>query len=262
MRASIQSALAAHAPVDAPATWVLSNHDVTRPVTRYGRADTRFAFETKREGTPTDLARGMRRARAAALLAMALPGSMYVYQGEELGLPEAESIPPDRRQDPMWHRSGGVDPGRDGCRVPIPWSGSKSPYGFSPNEEAILWLDQPGDWAPLSVEAESHDPASMLSLYRTGLSIRREAPWGVNSLLHWLDYGDEVIAFARGGGFVCIVNFGSEAVELPSGVDILVASAELIDHAVPQDTTVWLVQSGNEGSSEAEPVSPLEAETT
>src|SRR5258708_21713538 len=101
MRASFGSALAAHAPVDAPATWVLSNHDVTRTVTRYGRADSSFAFESKREGTPTDLERGTRRARAAALLAMALPRSMYVYQGEELGLPEVEGLPHNRRHDPM-----------------------------------------------------------------------------------------------------------------------------------------------------------------
>src|SRR5579862_3709008 len=183
-RTSIESALAAHVPVDAPATWVLSNHDVTRPVTRYGRADTRFAFEAKREGTPTDLARGARRARAAALLAMALPGSMYIYQGEELGLPEVENIPSDRRQDPMWHRSGGVDPGRDGCRVPIPWSGTTQPFGFSPDPGARLWLDQPGDWAPLSVEAQTEAPDSMLSLYRAGLRIRREAPWGAGSEPH------------------------------------------------------------------------------
>src|SRR6202020_3204399 len=102
MRASIESALAAHAPVDAPATWVLSNHDVARPVTRYGRADTRFAFETKREGTPTDLVRGERRARAAALLAMALPGSMYIYQGGEPGLPALENMPTDRPRATMW----------------------------------------------------------------------------------------------------------------------------------------------------------------
>jgi alpha-glucosidase len=244
-RASIESALAAHAPVDAPATWVLSNHDVTRPVTRYGRADTRFAFETKRAGTPTDLLRGTRRARAAALLAMALPGSMYVYQGEELGLPEAENIPSDRRQDPMWHRSGGVDPGRDGCRVPIPWSGAKPPYGFSPNEEVRLWLDQPGDWAPLSVEAQTDDPASMLSLYRAGLRVRREAPWGVGSEPRWLEYGDDVIAFARGDRFLCIVNFGPEPVELPAGADVLLGSAALVGNALPQDTTVWLGQAAN-----------------
>ena len=155
MRASITSALEAHAPVDAPATWVLSNHDVTRPVTRYGRADSSFAFESKRAGTPADLALGTRRARAAALLAMALPGSMYVYQGEELGLPEVEDIPLERRQDPMGLRSGGVDPGRDGCRVPLPWAGEHPPYGFSAEGADRPWLDQPGDWAQLTVEAQS-----------------------------------------------------------------------------------------------------------
>jgi len=245
LRASIQSAIAAHAPVDAPATWVLSNHDVTRPVTRYGRADTRFAFENKREGTPTDLVRGTRRARAAALLAMALPGSMYIYQGEELGLPEAENIPADRRQDPMWHRSGGLDPGRDGCRVPIPWSGSKPPYGFSPNEEMRLWLDQPDNWAPLSVDAQTDDPASMLNLYRTGLRIRRDAPWGEDPELRWLDYGDDVIAFARGDRFLCIVNFGLPLVELPAPAEVLVASTELVDAALPQDTAVWMVRAAD-----------------
>jgi alpha-glucosidase len=245
MRASIESALAAHAPVDAPATWVLSNHDVTRPVTRYGRADTRFAFETKRAGTPTDLVRGARRARAAALLAMALPGSMYIYQGEELGLPEVETIPADRRQDPMWRRSGGVDPGRDGCRVPIPWAGAKPPYGFSPNDGARLWLDQPGDWAPLSVEAQTDDSASMLNLYRAGLCLRRDAPWGVGSELLWLEYGDAVIAFARGDRFLCIVNFGPEPVELPVGADVLLGSAALVGDALPQDTAVWLGQAAN-----------------
>src|SRR4029453_18541342 len=100
LRSTIDATLAAYAEVGAPATWVLSNHDVTRPATRYGRADTSFAFETKRSGTPTDLALGRRRARAAALLAMALPGSVYVYQGEELGLPEVEDIEPPHRQGP------------------------------------------------------------------------------------------------------------------------------------------------------------------
>ena len=252
MRASIESALSAHAPVDAPATWVLSNHDVTRPVTRYGRADTSFAFETKREGTPTDLDRGRRRARAAALLAKALPGSKYIYQGEELGLPEVEDIPPDRRQDPMWRRSGGRDPGRDGCRVPLPWNGDKPPYGFSPNEQAQLWLEQPTDWAQLSVAVQRADPASMLSLYQTGLRLRRAAPWGSGGL-RWLPCGEQVIAFARGDGFACIVNFGGEPVELPEDAAPLVASGELSDSLLPQDTTVWLRLQNNRATFDPEP---------
>jgi alpha-glucosidase len=240
MRASIDSALAAHAPVDAPPTWVLSNHDVTRPVTRYGRDDSSFAFESKRAGTPTDLERGTRRARAAALLAMALPGSLYVYQGEELGLPEVEDIPSERKQDPMWHRSGGVDPGRDGCRIPIPWSGERPPYGFSADGAAPPWLDQPDDWARLTVAAESLDAGSMLSLYRTGLRLRRSEPWGAGAFA-WLPSGDEVLAFKRGEDFACLVNFGPEPVALPPGAEILIASHELRGGAVPQDTTVWLL---------------------
>jgi alpha-glucosidase len=242
MRASIVSALAAHALVDAPATWVLSNHDVTRPVTRYGRADTSFSFESKREGTPTDLELGTRRARAAALLAMALPGSMYIYQGEELGLPEVEDIPPDRRQDPMWLRSGGVDPGRDGCRIPIPWAGDQPPYGFSGEPSGPPWLDPPGDWAPLTVAAQSGVEASMLSLYRAGLRLRRTTPELGDGSLQWLPSADGVLAFARGERFVCIVNFGREPVELPAGADVLIASNELEGGALPHDTTVWLSQ--------------------
>ena len=246
MRGSIDAALAAHAPVDAPATWVLSNHDVTRPVTRYGRADSSFAFESKRAGTPTDLARGTRRARAAALLAMALPGSLYVYQGEELGLPEVEDIPSDRKQDPMWHRSGGLDPGRDGCRIPIPWSGDRPPYGFSENGAARPWLDQPEDWAPLTVEAESKDASSMLSLYRAGLRLRKQAPWGTGAFA-WLPSGDDVVAFARGDRFACLVNFGPTPVALPDGAEVLISSNDLEGGAVSQDTTVWLLNPLGQG---------------
>jgi alpha-glucosidase len=240
LRASIDSALAAHAPVDAPTTWVLSNHDVTRPVTRYGRDDSSFSFEAKRDGVPpTDLRRGTRRARAAALLAMALPGSLYVYQGEELGLPEVEDIPNERRRDPMWHRSNGADPGRDGCRIPIPWNGEAPPYGFSPNG-AQTWLEQPANWGRLTVAAEARDAYSMLSLYREGLRLRREAPWDDASTITWLPSNDAVLAFARGERFVCLVNFGPEPVQLPPGHDVLISSNDLEGGAVAQDTTVWL----------------------
>jgi alpha-glucosidase len=241
IRASIDASLAVHEPVGAPATWVLSNHDVTRPVTRYGRADSSFAFATKRPGVPTDLERGTRRARAAALLTMALPGAMYVYQGEELGLPEVEDIPPERRRDPMWLRSDGNDPGRDGCRVPIPWSGVQPPYGFSPDGAERPWLDQPDDWAPLTVAAQADDSASMLALYRNGLRIRRARPWGAGPF-RWLDVGGESLAFARGDEFACLVNFGPDPVAVPAGASILIASNELEGGALMQDTTVWLYQ--------------------
>ncbi|WP_395246024.1 glycoside hydrolase family 13 protein [Agromyces sp. MMS24-K17] len=249
LRASIDLMLAAHAPVGAPSTWVLSNHDVTRPVTRYGRADdTGFAFARKRFGTPTDLALGTRRARAAALLTAALPGSLYLYQGDELGLPEVE-LPREVLEDPMHFRSGGVDPGRDGCRVPLPWRGTAAPYGFSPDGAGrdggpvAPWLPQPAAWAALSVQAQEADPASMLWLYRQALRIRkREAALG-DGALEWLDTAGDVLAFRRGSGLdevVCVVNLGTEPADLPDHHHIVLASAPLEGGRLPTDSAAWL----------------------
>jgi alpha-glucosidase len=241
LRESVDSMLAAHAPVGAPSTWVLSNHDVTRPVTRYGREDTSFAFATKRFDTPTDLALGTRRARAAALLSAALPGSLYVYQGDELGLPEAEDLPRELRQDPMYFRSDGVDPGRDGCRVPLPWSGTEPPYGFEPaGAGARPWLPQPEGWGALTVEAQAGDSASMLSLYRTALSIRRSHPALGDGELTWIESAPEVLAFSRGLGFVSVTNLSDRAVELPPHVRLLLASSTLENGLLPPDSTAWL----------------------
>ncbi|GAA1258045.1 glycoside hydrolase family 13 protein [Kitasatospora nipponensis] len=236
LRASIDATLAAHAPVGAPATWVLCNHDVTRTVTRYGRQDTRFDFTAKAFGTPTDLALGTRRARAAALLSLALPGAVYLYQGEELGLPEVEDLPLERLQDPMHLRSGGTDPGRDGCRVPLPWSGQQPPFGFAPPGVAP-WLPQPRSWAALTVEAQRGDPGSMLELYRGALRLRRSA---VHGGFGWLPSAPQVLAFRRAGGFRCLVNFSTEPLDLPSDVELLLASGPLDDGRLPGDTAVWL----------------------
>ncbi|WP_399128176.1 glycoside hydrolase family 13 protein [Actinacidiphila sp. ITFR-21] len=241
LRTSINTTLAAHEPVNAPATWVLCNHDVTRTVTRYGRADTRFDFATKAFGIPTDLELGTRRARAAALLTLALPGSVYVYQGEELALPEVEDIPTEKLQDPMYLRSGGTDPGRDGCRVPIPWSGASSPFGFSPDGSAEPWLPQPADWAARTAEIQSADPASMLSLYRAALRLRRAEPGLGDGPLGWLESAPEVLAFRRGENFVCLLNLGTEPAELPDHEELLLTSGPLAeDGRVPADTAVWL----------------------
>lgn len=241
LRASIESTLRTHAEVGAPATWVLSNHDVTRPVTRYGRADTSFAFEAKRSGVPTDRALGLRRARAAALLAMALPGSVYVYQGEELGLPEVEDIEPHLIQDPMHFRSGGIDPGRDGARVPLPWSGDAPPYDFSPpGTTGAPALPQPADWAALTVEAQAADPGSTLALYRAALALRRAEDGLGDGPLAWLPSPPEVLAFARGDRFACVVNLGAGPVDLPRHERVLLASTPPAGGRLGPDSAAWL----------------------
>ncbi|GLY33907.1 glycoside hydrolase family 13 protein [Kineosporia sp. NBRC 101731] len=241
LRASIETTLAAHEPVNAPATWVLSNHDVTRPVTRYGRSDSSFAFAAKRFGTPSDVDLGRRRARAAALLVAALPGSLYIYQGDELGLPEVEDIPLDNLQDPMHFRSGGVDPGRDGCRVPLPWTKAETGAGFGPDDaHAQPWLPQPATWPGLSVEAQQHDPQSMLTLYRETLRLRRSETDLRTDTIDWLPASSGVIAFRRGTRFACVVNLGAEATSLPEQARVLLVSGPLDGDQVPPDTAVWI----------------------
>lgn len=240
LRDVIDTTLAEHAPVGAPATWVLANHDVTRTVTRFGRADTGFDFAAKAHGIPTDEVLGRRRARAAALLSLALPGAVYLYQGEELGLPEVEDIPEERIQDPMYFRSGRNSPGRDGCRVPMPWSGDAPPYGFSP-AGVEPWLPQPADWARFTVEAESEEPGSMLRLYTEALHIRRREPDLGDGPMRWLPgYGEDVLAFVRGDGLACLVNLGGTPVGLPGG-ELLLASGPLdAERRLGTDTAVWL----------------------
>ncbi|MEV0348306.1 glycoside hydrolase family 13 protein [Nonomuraea sp. NPDC050680] len=236
LRRVIDLTLTTHAPVGAPPTWVLSNHDVTRPVTRYGRADTTFAHGGRLHGVPSDPELGYRRARAAALLAMALPGSVYVYQGEELGLPEVEDLPDEQRQDPMYHRSGGTNRGRDGCRVPLPWAGDEPPFGFGFGG-ARTWLPQPDSWRKVTAEAQSADLGSMLNLYRTALAHRRDLLG--DGTLKWLTMGPDVLAFTRESGLTCVSNLGTAPVPLPPG-RVLLTSGPLEDGALPSDTTVWL----------------------
>ncbi len=244
LRQVIEETIAAHLPVGAPATWVLSNHDVTRHVTRYGRADTSFAFATRNFDTPLDLELGTRRARAAALLSLSLPGSAYIYQGEELGLWEVEDIPDEKKQDQMFLRTNGKDPGRDGCRVPLPWSGRQAPFGFSAEGANEPWLpQQPESWSRMSVQAQTGDRDSMLELYREALRVRRAEP-GLRSdreHLRWLDSAPEVLAFRRGEDFASVLNFGAEPAPLPPHSAVLLQSGPLTeDGLLPADTAAWL----------------------
>ncbi|MEV4438957.1 glycoside hydrolase family 13 protein [Streptomyces sp. NPDC049577] len=222
MREVIEESLAATRSVGAPTTWVLSNHDVVRHTTRYGGGE-----------------QGLRRARAAALLMLALPGSAYVYQGEELGLPEVVDLPDEVRQDPAFFRGDGQDGTRDGCRVPLPWSGAEAPYGFGPGGS---WLPQPAEWAGLSVEAQSGDPRSTLELYRSALAVRRELPGLGDGEMRWLDAPDGVLAFSR-PGFVCTLNTLGDEVELSVPGRPVLASTALEFRGgtvvLPSESCVW-----------------------
>jgi alpha-glucosidase len=229
--------------VGAPATWVLSNHDVMRHVSRYGRRTVKrwLADERYEPEGPLDIELGVRRARAAALLMLALPGGAYVYQGEELGLPEVEDLPESVLQDPIWERSGHTDRGRDGCRVPIPWSGQSAPFGFSPEGAlAAPWLPQPADWGERSVAAQTGDETSMLELYRRALRMRREHPALGDGTLVWLDAPAGVLALRREPGFVCVVNLSSEAYRLPEHTSVLLASGSVEGGLLAPDHAVWL----------------------
>ncbi len=248
LRSVIDSTIANHAAVGAPATWVLGNHDVMRPVSRYAREQVGLVHGARNlihfEGIPADVDLGRRRARAAALLMFGLPGSSYVYEGEELGLPEAEDIPADQLQDPVWTMSGHTDKGRDGCRVPLPWTSEGYDYGFSPEGGQAPWLPQPAEWAELAADAQAGVPGSTLTLYRDALALRRQLPELGDGTLTWLDAPAQVLAYSRPGGgggaeFQSWTNFGSEPVALPAG-EVLISSGELVDGQLPADTTVWL----------------------
>lgn len=215
------------------APWVLGNHDVVRPVTRWGRDA----------------------ARAAALLQFALPGSAYIYQGEELGLPEVTGIPDDARQDPAFLVTGGKVAGRDGCRVPLPWERGGDSHGFSRTHPGFTpeppWLPQPPGWGACSAEAQQGDPASFLTLYQAALRLRREHPALRAGESRWLDSPEGVLAFARDPGFAFAVNLSDLPVPIaalvPEGArpEVLLASCPLPADGggralLPRDTAVWL----------------------
>ncbi|MEW2385129.1 glycoside hydrolase family 13 protein [Micromonospora sp. NPDC047707] len=227
-RKVVDTALAESTIVGAPTTWVLSNHDKQRHVTRYG-----------------DGPEGLRRARAATLLMLALPGCAYVYQGEELGLPEVLDLPDELRQDPAFLRTG---ESRDGCRVPIPWSGELAPYGFGPEGCELSWLPAPATWRELSVAAQAGVPGSTLELYRAALRIRRTHPAlsASASGITWLETEPGVLAFSRTAGdtvLTCVVNISGAPAVIDGYGDPLVASETLTRqgsaHVLPVDAAAW-----------------------
>ncbi|MFC0031788.1 glycoside hydrolase family 13 protein [Micromonospora chaiyaphumensis] len=234
--AVITRSLEATDSVGAPTTWVLSNHDVVRHASRLGLAVGGGRPNGIGIGDPQpDAALGLRRARAASLLMLALPGSAYLYQGEELGLPEHTTLPDEARQDPTWERSLHTQRGRDGCRVPIPWEADAPSYGFGPTDAS--WLPQPSSWAEYALDRQRGVDGSTYELYRTALRLRREHGLA-RGPLRWLSSGDEVLTFTN-GGLTVLTNFGAEPAPLPAGAEVLASSAPLDNGTVPTDVTVW-----------------------
>jgi alpha-glucosidase len=224
MRDIIEHTLAANADVGAPTTWVLANHDVQRIATRYGGGDI-----------------GRRRALAAFLLVAALPGALYIYEGDELGLEEVTDLPDSVLRDPVWARSGFTDRGRDGCRVPLPWTVDGPSFGFS---AGAGWLPQPTDWNHKSIEAQLADPNSFLNLYRRALTLRRLLPELQEEDVTWLESDPNVLAFSRGGSgkVVCAVNLGSESAAVPgiAGSPLLASSpTQTDDGRLAAYTAAW-----------------------
>jgi alpha-glucosidase len=219
-RQVIVETMTAVAPPSAP-TWVLSNHDVVRHVSRYG-----------------DGSLGLARAKAATLTMLALPGSAYLYQGEELGLPQA-AVAPDDRRDPTWLRGGRV--GRDGCRVPLPWSGQEPSYGFSP-AGVSTWLPQPAGWDELSVAYERAHPASTLRFYERALRTRHEIIAGLEAGMELLEAPPDVLAFRRGTELVCALNCGDAPARPPATGELILGSAgkqSVVDGRLAPNTAAW-----------------------
>ncbi len=227
IRSAIENSLAAVAAVGAPPTWALSNHDVFREVTRYAPDD-----------SPAGVATGTDRARAMLLVELALPGTAFLYNGAELGLPNVE-LPDEVLADPVWERSGHTARGRDGARVPLPWEGDIAPFGFSTNPKT--WLPMPANWAGLTVERQLEDVYSTLSLYRRAIELRYHRAEFRGDEIDWYGAPAGCLAFRRStGNLVCALNTGSTPVSLPPG-EVLLTSKPLVDGRLPGNAAVWLV---------------------
>jgi alpha-glucosidase len=214
--------------------WVLNNHDMPRSVTRYAGGAPGI--------DPGDVDLGMARARAAALLMLALPGSAYLYQGEELGLPEVTDLPVEVLTDPMFHRTNGARRGRDGCRVPLPWAASQDAFGFSPAAApATPWLPQPEWFADHAVDLQLGSGDSMWHLYREALALRQRIPALSSGELSWLPAEPGVLAFTRGDGFACVVNCSSRVVRTPVDGELLHASHPEAGEKLPPDSAAWFL---------------------
>jgi len=239
LRRSIDAALANNAEVGATTTWVLSNHDVVRHASRLGLADpSAWPKGISAEDEQPDAALGLSRARALTLLMLALPGSAYLFEGEELGLPEHTTLPAEVRQDPAFARTAGEEIGRDGSRVPLPWIADAPAFGFSPS--GTSWLPQPDSFRALAVDVQEVSPGSTLTFYRSALSLRRRFGLGTGELT-WQVATTEMMHFSNSGVRV-VVNFGRHPVPVPHGVTIVLESEPdaVVNGELQPNRGIWL----------------------
>lgn len=247
LRATIDESLRVFGDVGRPATWVLSNHDVVRHASRLGLSVTgkgpNGIFPTD-EQPQAEL--GLKRAKAATQLMLSLPGSAYLYQGEELGLPEHTALPDEVREDPAFFRTGGAEAGRDGCRVPLPWQAAAPAYGFSPTGES--WLPQPSQWEQLAADRQDKDPDSTLAFYRHLIALRKQWNLGEGSF-RFIEAPDHVVAgiSTTERGELLIVTCVDGQWNLPSGWSVLASSSATSERGgrttIGADTTVWAERS-------------------
>lgn len=259
LRGAIDGGLAQAQATGSATAWTLSNHDVHRTATRYGQQQdlaspsTSDLIAAARRTGPVDHELGQARARAAAALLLALPGSVYLYQGEELGLPEVFELPDTARQDPIWIRSGGRELGRDGCRVPLPWQAKAEHFGFGPAGSALPWLPQPAWFQQYALDAQLGDPHSTRNIYARLLQHRRVL-FGEARSVRWLPSDSpDLLAFTRGSG-ACVVNAGDHPIKLPAtwALGRRVVETGVIDdvQVIPGNCAAWFEFSNNPASPE------------
>lgn len=240
LRAAIDESFEAFGAVGAPSTWVLNNHDVMRHVSRFGGD---YGRATASDGVgpndpQPDNQLGLIKARAATLFMLGLPGSSYLFQGEELGLPEHTTLQAEYRQDPTFFRTNSARVGRDGCRVPIPWHGSSPALGFS--ETGKTWLPQPDSYRLLARSLQEKDPASTLNLYKAALRLRKHFELGEGSFSWSSVLGHANILCFENNEILVAHNFSDQAIALEGNFKILLSSTTGPENALGANQALWL----------------------
>ena len=240
LKAVVDESISEFGKVGAPSTWVLSNHDVIRHVTRlsYDQIPKQGDGIGPKYPQP-DEAKGLRKGRAATAFMLGLPGSSYIYQGEELGLPEHTTIEDQYREDPTFFRTKGERVGRDGCRVPIPWESDAPAFGF--NSTGKSWLPQPENYRGYARDAQRGVPGSTLELYKQLIRVRKEHNLG-NGSLSWVeDLCDESLLVYENSGVRVIANFGPDSFNLPEGEILVTTQHDLrVEGVLEHDQVAWI----------------------